>query len=282
MSATIDQASGELTGQVFDPQNTLRREVKETYSIDGGLKYESERVVYDFGPKGNLLDKLDYKFDLKDGLSYFDNEHFGAHDERTWEQRATYKLDGFDTSTWHAGLDYQHAWTTETTTYKPPPTTPGQPAKPGAQPLQAPPPSTMQLAVIFPRDVHAGETVTGSLCPATYGEGFKAVPGLSEYSFPIKVAYLPGGSPSYSGLEIGVKDDGYSSVNPNGTFSLHIPINWTGPLQLQARDLYSLPGAGPSNAQLDIGNPVAAPTLPSNLLSPHSSLESPRQTISNI
>ena len=271
MSATIDQASGELTGQVFDPQNTLRREVKETYSIDGGLKYESERVVYDFGPKGNLLDKIDYKFDLKDGLSYFDNEHFGAHDERTWEQKTTYKPDGYDTSTWHVGLDYQHAWTTESTTYKPPPTTPGQPAKPATsstQPMQPLPPSTVQVGVLFPRDFHAGETITGSLWPASYAEGFKTVPGLSEYSFPIEAAHLPDGTPSWSGLEIGVKGDGYWPVNPNGTFSLHIPINYTGSLQLQTRDLYTLPGTGPSSALLDIGNPVAAPALPSNLISP--------------
>ena len=268
MNATVNQATGELTGQVFDPQNTLRREVKETYSIDGGLKYESERLVYDFGLKGNLLDKCDYKFNLKGGLSYLDNEHFGLHGERTWEQKITYKLDGYDTSTWHVGLDYQHAWTTETTTYKPPPTTPGQPAKPNAQPLQAPPPSTMQVGVLFPRDFHAGETVTGSLWPASYAEGFKTVPGLSEYSFPIEIAHLPDGTPSWSSLEIGVKNDGYSSVNPNGTFSLHIPITYTGQLQLQTRDLYSLPGAGPSNALLDIGNPVAAPALPTNLISP--------------
>ncbi|MGD0479050.1 MAG: hypothetical protein ABSA42_02690 [Terracidiphilus sp.] len=271
MNATVNQATGELTGQVFDPQNTLRREVKETYSIDGGSKHEAERQVYDFGLKGDLLFKTDYKFDLKGGLSYLDNEHFGMHGERTWEQKTTYKLDGFDTSTWHAGLDYDHTWATETTTYKPASTTPGQPAKPAtpnAQPLQAPPPSSMQVGVLFPRDFHAGETVTGSLWPASYAEGFKTVPGLSEYTFPIEVAHLPDGTPSWSGLEIGVKDDGYSSVNPNGTFSLHIPSTWTGPLQLQTRDLYSLPGAGPSNALLNIGNPVAAPALPTNLISP--------------
>ena len=268
MNATVNQATGELTGQVFDPQNTLRREVKETYSIDGGTKHEAERLVYDFGLKGNLLDKIDYKFDLKGGLSYFDNEHFGPHGERTWEQKTTYKSDGYDTSTWHVGLDYQHAWTKETTTYKPPPTTPGKPAKPTGQPLEAPPPSTMQVGVLFPRDFHAGETVTGSLWPATYAEGFKTVPGLSEYSFPIEVAHLPDGSASWSSLEIGVKDDGYWPVNPNGTFSVHIPSTWTGPLQLQTRDLYSMPGAGPENALLNIGNPVAAPALPTNLITP--------------
>jgi hypothetical protein len=268
LNATVDQASSELTGQVFDPQNTLRREVKEMYSIDGGTKHEAERLVYDFGLKGNLLTVSDYKFDLKGGLSYLDNEHFGLHGERTWEQRTTYRPDGYDTSTWHVGLEYEHAWTKETTTYKPPPTAPGQPAKPATQPLQAPPPSTMQLGVLFPRDFHAGETVTGSLWPASYAEGFKTVPGLSEYTFPIEIAYLPDGTPSWSSLELGIKDDGYFPVNPNGTFSLHIPSTWTGPLQLQTRDLYSLPGAGPTNALLDIGNPVAAPALPSNLISP--------------
>ncbi len=248
MNATVNQATGELTGQIFDPQNTLRREVKETYSIDGGSKYESERLVYDFGLKGNLLDRIDYKFDLKGGLSYFDNEHFGLHGERTWEQKTTYKLDGFDTSTWHVGLDYGHAWTKETTTYKPSTTVPGKPAKhatSNAQPLQTPPPSTMQVGLLFPLNFHAGETVTGSLWPASYAEGFKTIPGLGEYTFPIEMAYSPGGTPSWSSLEIGVKNDGYSSVNPNGTFSLHIPSTWTGPLQLQTRDSFSLPGAGP-------------------------------------
>lgn len=271
LNATLNQATGELVGQVFDPQNTLRREVKETYSIDGGTKHEAERLVYDFGLKGNLLTMSDYKFDLKGGLSYLDNEHFGLHGERSWEQKITYKLDGYDTSTWHVGLDYQHAWTTEATTYKTLSTTPGQPAKPAtpnAQPLQAPPPSTIQVGVLFPKDFHAGETVTGSLWPANYAEGFKTVPGLSEYSFPIEVAHLPDGTPSWSSLEIGVKNDGYWPVNPNGTFSLHIPGTWKGPLQLQTRDLYSLPGAGPSNALLNIGNPVAAPALPTYLISP--------------
>ncbi len=267
ISATVSQASGELTGQVFDPQSNLRREVKETYSTDGGTSHETERQVLDFGLKGNLLNLSDYKFDLKGGLSYFDSERFGLHGERTWEQKTTFKPDGYDTSTWHVGLDYQHAWTDETTTYKPL-TAPGQPATSTTQPLQNPPPSTMQVGVLFPGNFHAGETVTGSLCPASYAEGFKPVPGLREFTFPIKMAYLPSGSPSLSGLEIGVKDDGYFPVNPNGTFSLHIPGTWTGPLQLQARDLYSLPGAGPSSASLDIGNPVAAPKLPSNLVSP--------------
>ena len=268
MNATIDQASGELSGQVFRPQNSLRRQVKETYSIDGGTKHEAERLVYDFGLKGNLVTMSDYKFDLKGGLSYLDNEHFGLHGERTWEQKTTYRPDGYDTSTWHVGLDYQHAWTKETTTYKPPPITPGQPVKPTAQPLQSPPPTTMQLGVLFPRDFHAGETITGSLWPSTYAEGFKTVPGLSEYTFPIEIAHLPDGTPSWSSLEVGIKNDGYFPVNPNGTFSLHIPSTWTGPLQLQTRDLYSLPGTGPTSALLDIGNPVAAPALPSNLISP--------------
>ena len=282
MNAIIDQATGVLIGQVFDPQNNLRREVKETYSTEGGSKHDAERQVYDFGLKGNLLTMCDYKFDLRGGLSYLDNEHFGLHGERTWEQKITYRPDGFDTSTWHVGLDYQHSWTKETTSYKPPPTTPGQPAKaatPNAQPLQSPPPSTMQVGVLFPRDFHAGETVTGSLWPASYAEGFKLVPGLSEYTFPIEVAHLPDGSASWSSLEIGVKDDGYWPVNPNGTFSVHIPGTWTGPLQLQTRDLYSLPGAGPSSALLDIGNPVAAPALPRNLISPKVSEAAKTETL---
>jgi hypothetical protein len=265
MNATIDQATGVLIGQVFDPQNNLRREVKETYSTEGGSKHEAERQVYNFGPKGDLLSMSDYKFDLKGGLSYLDNEHFGQHGERTWEQKIIYRPDGFDTSTWHVGLDYQHSWTKETTSYKPLSTTPG---KHTAQLLQSPLPSSMQIGVLFPRDFHAGETVTGSLWPATYAEGFKLVPGLSEYTFPIEVAQLPDGTPSWSSLEIGIKNDGYWPVNPNGTFSVHIPSTWTGPLQLQTRDLYSLPGVGPSGALLDIGNPVAAPVLPRNLLSP--------------
>ena len=128
----------------------------------------------------------------------------------------------------------------------------------------------MQVGVLFPRDFHAGETVTGSLCPVTYAEGFKEVPGLSEFTFPIEIAYLPDGTPSLSSLEIGVKNDGYLPVNPNGTFSLHIPSTWTGPLHLQTRDSYSLPGAGPSSA-----SSISATRLPRL---PTRNLDSPKVT----
>jgi hypothetical protein len=117
--------------------------------------------------------------------------------------------------------------------------------------------------VLFPRDYHPGDNIIGSLHLASYADNFKVLPGLSEFDFPIELYHLPDGSPSWSSLEIGVKGDGYYPVNPDGTFSLHIPSSWKGPLQLQALQPNLLAGLGPGSAAIDIGNPVAAPTLPS-------------------
>jgi hypothetical protein len=64
-----------------------------------------------------------------------------------------------------------------------------------------------------------------------------------------------------------VKGGGYSPVSPNGTFTVHIPIDWKGSLELQTRQLDPLASLGQSNTLLEIGDPVAAPELPQNLFS---------------
>ena len=274
LNATIDQASGELTGQVFDPQNNLRREVKETYSTDDGGKHEAEKLVYDFGLKGNLLTLSDYKFDLKGGLSYLDNEHFGLHGERMWEQKITYRPDGYDTSTWHVGLDYQHEWTKETTTYKPPPDhAQASLQSPTTQPLQPPPPSsTMQLGVLFPRDFHCRRD-----CYRVAMASHTLMPRASK-RFPASAntpltrrgsAFCRTALHRGRALRSASRMMATSAVESQRHIFLHIPSTWTGPSPVaDARSGCSLPGTPTRRARCSISAAVAIPALPSNLISP--------------
>lgn len=242
-------ASDELSGTViniYDPKNVLRRREIDFSIPPAGQKIETYGVLLD--DKGHPSANVEFKYDLHGGLSYSDYTHFGLHGERTAEEVTNYRADGYEIKDWSLGT---HQWYSSFNAYKTPAQAP-------------PPPSSTNIGVLFPRSYLPGETVTGSLWPSSYAENFKSVPGLSEYSFPIQLYHLPDGAPEWSSLEIGVKNDGYVPVNPNGTFSLHIPYDWKGPLQLQARQPNPVAGAGPTGAQLNIDPPVAAPTLTSD------------------
>lgn len=241
-------ASDELSGTViniYDPKNVLRRREIDFSIPPAGQNIETYGILLD--DKGHPSANVEFKYDLHGGLSYSDYTHFGLHGERTAEEVTNYRADGYEIKDWSLRT---HQWYSSFNAYK--------------NPAQAPPPSSTNIGVLFPRSYLPGETVTGSLWPSSYAENFKSVPGLSEYSFPIQLYHLPDGAPEWSSLEIGVKNDGYVPVNPNGTFSLHIPYDWKGPLQLQARQLNPVAGAGPTGAQLNIDPPAAAPTLTNN------------------
>ena len=250
-----------LQGRVYDPQGTLREKETEEYSTDNGAKQKTERQILDFNERGKLTLEADYKFDLKGGLSSLDLTHYGFHGERTWEQATEYRLDGFDTKQWRS---WDHSWSSDFTAYKKP-----EAPKPGAEPQAAIStlPTNTDIGVLFPRDFHPGDNITGSLTPAKYAESFKGVPGLSESTFPMQLYHLPDGSPNWSSLEIGVQGAGYFPVTPKGEFSLHIPMDYTGPLKLQTRLFDPVAGIGPSSALPELGDPVAAPDLPQNMLS---------------
>lgn len=247
-----DSTGGVLQGTVYDPNNDLRHEETNTYTTTtGGPERKTEQHAYDFDFKGHLQLGWDLKYDLRGGLTYSDFTHYGLHGERTAEEVTNYRADGYEIKDWSIGT---HQWYSNNITYKTP--------LPTGTAAQAPlTPTNTNIGVLFSRSYLPGETVTGSFWPATYAENFKGVPGLSEYSFPIQLYHLPDGSPEWSSLQIGVKGDGYIPVNPNGTFSLHIPYDWKGPLQLQARQPDPVTGIGPTSALLNIDPPVAAPAL---------------------
>jgi|CZKF01.1.fsa_nt_gi exonuclease VII small subunit len=246
-----DTSGAELHGTVYDSSGTLRHDETNTYTAPGGAEHKTEQHAYDFDFKGHLQLGLDYKYDLRGGLSYSDITHYGLHGERIAEEVTNYRADGFEIKDWSLGT---HQWYTNFTPYKTP--------LPTGTAAQAPlTPTNTNIGVLFPRSYAAGETITGSLWPSTYAENFKVVPGLSEYSFPIQLYHLPDGLPEWSSLQIGVKGDGYFPVNPNGTFSVHIPYDWKGPLQLQARQPNPVAGLGPTSAFLYIDPPIAALAL---------------------
>lgn len=246
-----DTAGAELHGTVYDSTGTLRHDETNTFTTTGGTELKTEQHAYDFDFKGHLQLGLDYKYDLRGGLTYSDITHYGLHGERIAEEVTNYRTDGYEIKDWSLGT---HQWYTNFTPYKTPPPT-GTPA----QALLTP--TNTNIGVLFPRSYLPGETITGTLWPSTYAEGFKAVPGLTESSFPIQLYHLPDGSPEWSSLRIGVIGDGYSPVNANGTFSVHIPYDWQGPLQLQARQPDPIAGAGPTYALFNLDRPAAAPTL---------------------
>ena len=256
-----DTTGAVLQGSVYDSKGTLRERETDQYSTEGGSKQKTERHILDFNERGKLTLEADYKFDMKGGLSSLDLTHYGYHGERSWEQTTDYRLDGFETREWKS---LSRSWTSDFTPYKKP-----DAPKPGAEPQAqiSSLPTNTNIGVLFPRDFQAGDSITGSLAPAGYAEGFKTIPGLYESSFPIQLYHLPDGSPNWSNLEVGVKGYGYFPVTPKGKFSLHIPVDYTGALKLQTRLLDPVTGAGPSSAFPEIGESVAAPAMPQNMLS---------------
>ncbi len=246
-----DTAGAELHGTVYDSTGTLRHDETNTFTTTGGAEHKTEQHAHDFDYMGHLQLGLDYKYDLRGGLTYSDITHYGLHGERIAEEVTNYRTDGYEIKDWSLRT---HQWYTNFTHYKTP--------LPTGTPAQAPlTPTNTNVGVLIPRSYLPGETITGTLWPSKYAEGFKAVPGLSEYSFPIQLYHLPDGSPEWSSLQIGVKGDGYFPVNANGTFSVHIPYDWTGPLQLQVHLPDLVAGAGPTDGLLNMDEPAAAPTL---------------------
>jgi hypothetical protein len=246
-----DAAGAELIGTVYDSTGTVRHQETNTFTTTGGAEHKTEQRAFDFDFKGHLQLGLDYKYDLRGGLTFSDMTGYGLHGERVAEEVTNYRADGYEIKDWSLRT---HQWSTNFTPYKTP--------LPATTDAQAPLiPTNTNIGVLFPRSYLPGETITGTLWPSAYAESFKSVPGLSEYTFPIQLYHLPDGSPEWSSLQIGVNGDGYFPVNPNGTFSLHIPCDWKGPLELKARQVNPLTGSGPADAQIKIDDPFAAPTL---------------------
>jgi hypothetical protein len=271
-------ASGVLEGRVYDSSNNLRDDTTYQYTTYNGNQYMTGSTLWDFDPKGRLSFTLGLKYDFRGDLTSSDITHYGLHGERTSEEITDYHATDYEIRDWKIGA---HGWSAEFNTYKLPTTT-------GASTLPQTPitPGNTGLGVLFPRDYHPGDTITGSLWPSSYADNFKTVPGLSEYDFSLPSYSLPDGSPEWCRFKIGVSGYGYSPVEANGTFSVHIPLDWKGPLILEAtggtppplylpipvrsvqsnipvKILRSTQAASSSVAELIIDEPVPAPTLPS-------------------
>ncbi len=251
-----NSANGVLEGRVYDPNNNLRDDTTYQYTNYNGKQYKTGSYLWDFNPKGRLSFTLGLRYDLRGDLASSDLTNYGLHGERTSEEITNYHSTGYEIRDWKIGT---HGWSMQFNTYKLPTTT-------GATTLPQTPitPGNTSIGILFPRDYHPGDTITGSLWPSSYADNFKTVPGLSEYDFPLQSYSLPDGAPEWSRIKIGVTGNGYFPVRANGTFSFHIPLSWKGPLTLQALESDPTPNLGASSATLQIGDPVAAPTLPSN------------------
>jgi hypothetical protein len=257
-----DSIGGVLEGRVYDAHGTLREKDTDQYSVVDGTKLKVELRQLKFDENKHRTAEADFKYDLHGAVTYFDLTHFGFHGERTWEQITEYQAGGIQTDEWNAAKD---KWTLAFVPYKKPET-----PKPGTapHPIETGLPTVTNVGFLFPRDYHPGDTVTGSLWPASYAEAFKGVPGLSEVTLPLQIFHLPDGSPQWAGVEIGVPGHGFVPVSSSGQVAIHIPMNWTGPLELHFAPPDLAPRLNSVGGTFKIGDPVAAPKLPKGKESP--------------
>ena len=152
-----------------------------------------------------------------------------------------YETEGHVESTWNPRT---YDWSSTTVPYTPaaaPAAPPTQPATGAGTQMNWNLRLDYKIGCLFPLDYHAGDQFSGSCWKADYAEEFKTVPGLYEYTLPIKTYALQDGTPNWSDLEIGIKGYGYAPLGSDGRFSLHIPMDWKGPLQFQVRQPDYLP-----------------------------------------
>jgi hypothetical protein len=246
-------------GAVFDSNGIMRHDEASRYDLGNGKQYIAGKYAFDFDFKGHLQMSWKIDYDIGGSPTSTDVTHYGLHGERTWEETTDFKPGGYQIRDWSIGT---HNWSSLSTDYKFP-TAPGS-TTPAPVPYSS---TNTNIGVLFPRDFHAGDTITGSLWPSSYADNFKSVPGLSEYDIPIQLHHLPDGSPSWSGLEIGIPGDGYVPVRTDGSFSVYIPLKWTGPLRLNVLETDPIAGLGPTTGTFSIGDPLPAPTLPGSYFS---------------
>jgi len=249
----------------FDPTGTLREDAIIHYTPTPGStqKIDEQRDYYN--GLGRIEEQTFTKWNSNGALNSYEYKMFDPRGYPVSDHITDYKLDLRIENNWYS---HTHGWETESIPYNPTPT----PA-PSVAPVQSGtsmlPPSaltTETVGFLFPRDYQPDDTLTGSMWKSSYAEAFKTVPGLSESSFPIQTYNLPNGTPTWAGTEIGVKGYGYVPVQSDGEFSLHVPIDWKGPLMLQARNPDLIGFNDLNYGNLQVGDPVAAPALPQNLV----------------
>jgi hypothetical protein len=250
--------------QDFDAKGDLREDGIIQYSSTPGTKQKTEEQRDYYSRNGMIEERTITDWNLRGGLDSYRFETFDFHGTKTSDHTTKYQLDLRTESGWNPTMG---RWQLNIP-YNPAPPPSAAPAQPGTSMLPQSAPQTETVGFLFPRDYHPGDTLTGSLWKSSYAEAFKSVPGLSEYSFPIQTYNLPNGLPNWTGLEMGVKGYGYVPVQSDGKFSLRLPDDWKGPLVLQARDPDYGGLTGTDYGNLQVGDPVAAPAFPQNVVTP--------------
>jgi hypothetical protein len=250
--------------QDFDAKGDLREDDIFQYSGAPGAKQKTEEQRDYYSPNGTIEERTITDWNLRGGLDSYRFETYDFHGNKTSDHTTKYQLNLHNESGWNPTMG---RWQLSIP-YNPAPPASAAPTQPGTSMLPPSAPQTETVGFLFPRDYHPGDMLTGSMWKSSYAEAFKGVPGLSEYSFPIQTYNLPDGLPNFTGLEMGVKGYGYVPVQSDGRFSLRLPDDWTGPLVLQARDPDLGASIGTYYGNLPVGDPVAAPEFPNDLLPP--------------
>jgi hypothetical protein len=251
-----------------DPKGNVREDGIDQYgTTPSGTSVKTEETRDYFSDRGTLQSRTISDWDLTGKQTSFRLTDYSFRGYKISDHITKYETEWHVESTWNPRT---YGWDSTTIPYTPA-------AAPAAPPTQTGSAAGTQLnwnlrldykiGCLFPLDYHAGDRISGSCWKADYAEAFKTVPGLYEYSFPIQTYPLQDGTPNWSGMEFGVKGYGYSPMGSDGRICLHIPKDWKGPLQIQFRQPDYLTGNTPFTTNFEVGDPLASPTLPSNLFS---------------
>jgi hypothetical protein len=253
--------------QDLDPKGIVREDGEIQYGTmpSGATERIEETRVY-FSDHGTLQSRTISDWDFSGKLTSYQLTDYSFRGYKISDHITKYETEGHVESSWNPRT---YDWSSTTIPY----TGAASPAATLTQPgnnlgtqmnwnLRV----DYKIGCLFPLDYHAGDQFSGSCWKANYAEAFKTVPGLYEYTLPIKTYALQDGTPNWSDLEIGIKGYGYTPLSSDGRFCVHIPKDWKGALQFQLRQPDYLNGTTPYTTNFQIGDPVASPPLPQNLM----------------
>jgi len=254
-----DATGSVVESRVYDPSNNLRDDTTYQYATSNGKQYRTGSYEWDFDLKGHLSFTLGLRYDFHGDLAFSDYTTYGLHGERSSEEVAEYRADGNEIREWSVST---RNWAYTFNSYKLPSI-----SSPATTPQTPVAPSNLSLGTILPGDYHLGGFFSGSFWRSAYADNFKVVPGLRVYDLSLQSYLLPDGTPEWVRFRIGFPGYGYWPLHANGTFSLRIPLDWKGPLSLRVMQIDSVSSLGSGSADFQLGDAVAAPTLPGNYFS---------------
>jgi len=252
-----DSAGNPISVTEYDKDHHVREET--TYTYYPGTKQKRSKLRRYFTPTGVVETEVTEHWGPDGRETDYSSVHYSAEGHTTGGERKQFGDPKTGSST------TRQRWNPQTERFEdvPPPTVSAAP--PPATPSSSLAAVTDQLGVIVPRDYLPGDTITGSILPANIANAYATVPGFSVKDFSIR---LPGDYSTYTdynGLEIGPKNYGYTPVE-DGHFTLHLPMNLNGALDLQLRQQDPFAGSPVTYTEVTMDPPVAAPAMPQNLV----------------